>query len=93
MAKQEASRQEPEPSILAIAEEFITLGQLLKMVGVIGSGGEAKYYLAEQQVLVNGEIDQRRGRKLRPGDNVLLPDGQAFCLAQAEESDPPTADN
>jgi len=53
--------------------DYITLGQLLKAAGVIGSGGEAKAYLARTPVQVNGEPEQRRGRKLRPGDVVLAP--------------------
>ena len=56
-----------------IRDEYITLAQLLKMVGVIGTGGEAKYYLADTAVIVNGEPEQRRGRKLRPGDLVVAP--------------------
>ena len=58
---------------IKITTEFITLGQLLKLVDVIDNGGAAKFYLAENEVLVNDEPDTRRGRKLRPGDRVLLP--------------------
>ena len=58
---------------VGIREEYITLAQLLKMAGVIGTGGEAKYYLAETAVMVNGEPEQRRGRKLRPGDLIVAP--------------------
>ena len=58
---------------IKITTEFITLGQLLKLVDVIDNGGAAKFYLAENEVLVNDEPDTRRGRKLRPGDHVLLP--------------------
>lgn len=67
----------PQPlpeQTLAIREEYITLGQLLKIAGIIATGGEAKYYLSERVPLVNGEPDQRRGRKLRPGDLVQFPD-------------------
>lgn len=67
--------------------DHITLGQLLKMVGVIGTGGEAKYYLAETPVQVNGEAEQRRGRKLRPGDLVLAP-GHPLIRLTAEEETP-----
>ena len=58
----------------AITTEFITLGQLLKLADIIGNGGEAKNFLATTKVLVNGEPDNRRGRKLRPGDRVKIPD-------------------
>ncbi|KRO16488.1 S4 domain-containing protein YaaA [Lacticaseibacillus saniviri] len=69
---------------VTITTAFLTLGQLLKEVGVIDSGGAAKFYLAEQTVLVNGEPDQRRGRKLYPGDVIALEDGQQFTVAIAE---------
>ncbi len=56
-----------------LREEFITLGQLLKAAGVLGTGGEIKFYLAENEVMVNGEPEQRRGRKLHAGDIVVAP--------------------
>ena len=51
-------------------EPFITLGILLKIAGIIDTGGQAKYFLAENKVLVNGEEDNRRGRKLYHGDVI-----------------------
>ena len=51
-------------------EPFITLGILLKITGIIDTGGQAKYFLAENKVLVNGEEDNRRGRKLYHGDII-----------------------
>ena len=51
-------------------EEFIKLGQALKAVGAVESGVEAKEVIQEGLVLVNGEIDTRRGRKLYEGDFV-----------------------
>ncbi|KRM71675.1 hypothetical protein FC34_GL001332 [Lacticaseibacillus brantae DSM 23927] len=53
---------------------------MLKEAGIIDSGGQAKPFLATQTVLVNGEADDRRGRKLHPGDTVTLADGQAFTI-------------
>jgi ribosome-associated protein YbcJ (S4-like RNA binding protein) len=53
-----------------LKSEYVTLGQVLKFAGVIGSGGEARIHLSESPVLVNGELEQRRGRKLRGGDTV-----------------------
>lgn len=53
-----------------ITTETIRLGQLLKLAGLIDSSGEAKAYLAEVPVEVNGEPENRRGRQLRPGDEV-----------------------
>ena len=53
-------------------ETFITLGILLKIAGVIDTGGQAKYFLAENKVLVNGKVDNRRGRKLYHGDTIVI---------------------
>lgn len=58
---------------------FITLGQLLKLRDVVGSGGEARSYLEAAGVLVNGETETRRGRKLYPGDTVVI-EGQTVAL-------------
>ena len=62
-------------SEIAITTEFITLGQFLKLADIISQGGEAKAYLTTHEVKVNGEPDNRRGRKLRNGDEVLLAEG------------------
>lgn len=57
-----------------IDTEFITLGQLLKIENIVDSGGSAKYFLNQypKSFFVNGELDNRRGRKLRPGDLVRI---------------------
>jgi ribosome-associated protein len=55
---------------LQIRGDTIRLGQALKVAGIVGSGGEAKQLLAEGQVTVNGEPEQRRGRQLHPGDTL-----------------------
>lgn len=62
-------------SEIAITTEFITLGQFLKFADIIAWGGETKAYLATHEVKVNGENDNRRGRKLRKGDEVVLEEG------------------
>ena len=51
-------------------EPYITLGVLLKVTKAISTGGEAKFFLNENEVLVNGEKENRRGRKLYPEDKV-----------------------
>lgn len=53
---------------ITIKDEFIKLGQALKLAGLVGSGIEAKVVIQDGEVLVNGEVDVRRGRKLYPGD-------------------------
>lgn len=50
----------------------IELAQFLKLQRVVGSGGEAKLLVQSGQVMVNGQIETRRGRKLQPGDVVQL---------------------
>ena len=57
---------------ISITSEYITLGQFLKFSDIIQSGGEAKSFLASHKVMVNGEEDNRRGRKLRDGDEVII---------------------
>ena len=57
---------------MIVRGEYITLGQLLKRASVVRSGGEVKLFLAETSITVNGEHDNRRGRKLRPGDVVAV---------------------
>ena len=51
-------------------ESYITLQSLLKVGGVISTGGMVKAFLMETIVLVNGEAENRRGRKLYPGDVI-----------------------
>lgn len=53
-------------------DEYITLGQLLKAAGLASSGVEAKELIRDGLVSVNGERDDRRGRKLRDGDIVAF---------------------
>ena len=68
-------------------DEFITLQALLKEVGIIQSGGAIKSFLADHQVFFNGELENRRGKKLRIGDVVSLPDQQLeiILLAPSQE--------
>jgi ribosome-associated protein len=75
------------PLNIAVRDEYITLGQLLKVAGIIGSGGEAKVYLADTVVQVNGEPEQRRGRKLRPGDLIAAPGERPILLSTAGNID------
>jgi ribosome-associated protein len=64
----------PEPREIAIRGDMIRLGQLLKLADLVDSGGELREFLADEEVLVNGEPDNRRGRQLHPGDVVTLTD-------------------
>ena len=60
-------------------EEYITLNVLLKLANIISTGGMAKIFLQENVVLVNGEEENRRGRKLYRGDVVEV-DNKAFIV-------------
>ena len=64
---------------IKIDSEFITLGQFLKAADIISSGGEAKSFLAENRILVNGEEDKRRGRKLYKDDMIQI-DGKRYVI-------------
>lgn len=57
---------------IQIKPPFIKLGQLLKFMNVVATGGDEKSYLANHMVLVNDEADSRRGRKVYPGDLVTI---------------------
>ncbi len=77
-----------QETILEIRTEYITLAQLLKSAGLIGTGGAAKYFLAETMVRVNGEPEQRRGRKLRPGDLFEAAGVVIRLVAEGQETEP-----
>jgi ribosome-associated protein len=53
---------------IKIKDEFIKLGQAMKLAGLVGNGSDAKEIIQDGNVKVNGEVDTRRGRKLVPGD-------------------------
>ena len=59
---------------IKIRDEFIKLGQALKLAGVVEDGVEAKYAIHDGLVQVNGEVDQRRGRKVYEGDVITFED-------------------
>ena len=60
------------PLEVPIRDETIRLGQLLKLAGVVDDGAVAREVIERGLVLVNGEVDTRRGRQLRPGDVVTF---------------------
>ena len=55
---------------IKIKDDYIKLGQALKLAGMVGSGVEAKIVILDGQVLVNGEVELQRGKKLHPGDII-----------------------
>ncbi|MCB0059876.1 MAG: RNA-binding S4 domain-containing protein [Caldilineaceae bacterium] len=61
-------------------EETIKLEQFLKLAQVVATGGQAKMLIQSGAVRVNGVVETRRGRKLRPGDSVVV-DGEELIVA------------
>jgi len=57
---------------ISIQTEYIALGQFLKLADCIATGGQAKSFLQETEITVNGEPENRRGRKLYAGDLVRV---------------------
>ena len=62
-----------EHRIIPIYTEFNKLDSLLKFAGIAAVGGEAKFMVTSGAVLVNGEVCNMRGKKIRPGDVVSIP--------------------
>ena len=65
--------------IIKLRDEFIKLGQALKAAGPVESGVDAKEVIVQGLVVVNGEIETRRGRKLYDGDEVEF-DGDKISI-------------
>lgn len=66
---------------IKITTEFIKLDALLKFAALVGTGGEAKFVIAEGLVKVNGETCTMRGKKLRAGDTVEF-NGETVTIKQ-----------
>lgn len=64
---------------IKIDGDYITLGQFLKLTDFISSGGEAKLAVKELSITVNDEKENRRGRKLRSDDEVVI-EGNVFHI-------------
>ena len=72
-----------DPIAFDLRGDHITLDALLKAAGLAGSGGDAKMLIQQGGVLVNGEVDRRRGRKLRAGDVVAVGERRVALRAAA----------
>ena len=55
-----------------IRDDFIKLGQAMKLAGMVGSGVDAKMLIQDGQVEVNGEVEYQRGKKLHEGDVITF---------------------
>ena len=65
--------------MVRITTEYITLQQFLKLSGIAQTGGEAKFMVKELDIYVNGEKEDRRGRKLYKDDEIIV-DGRKFVI-------------
>lgn len=68
--------------MISIDTDYIKLDSFLKLANLVMSGGEAKIVIQEGQVSVNGAIENRRGRKLYPGDTIALTGCSAFVIGR-----------
>jgi ribosome-associated protein len=65
-------------------DNSIRLDQFLKLAGAVGTGGQAKVLIQAGEVTVNGEVETRRRRKLRPGDRVVA-EGEEYVITSDDE--------
>lgn len=79
MSIEPQSNLSPDDTFATPAEDTIALDMFLKLANVVQSGGQAKHLIQAGGVLVNGTVEVRRGRKLRPGDSVEV-NGEQFVI-------------
>ena len=71
---------------IEINTPYITLGQLIKLANIFESGGMIKTYLSDKGVLVNNELERRRGRKLYPSDVITVENIGSYVVIGKVES-------
>ncbi|WP_088242585.1 RNA-binding S4 domain-containing protein [Calothrix rhizosoleniae] len=64
---------------MKIRDGTIKLNQFLKLMGIVPTGGQAKLMIQGGEVLVNGMVETRRGKRLLPGDQVIV-EGKTFVV-------------
>ncbi|WP_174615226.1 S4 domain-containing protein YaaA [Virgibacillus ihumii] len=67
---------------IEINTDFITLGQFIKLINILESGGMVKAFLQDQGALVNNELEHRRGRKLYPNDIIEIENVGSFKVVK-----------
>jgi len=72
---------------IRIKDEFIKLGQALKLSGEADTGVDAKYLIEDGKVKVNGEVEIRRGRKLYDGDVFIVNDSEITVVSSTVKED------
>jgi ribosome-associated protein len=65
--------------LAGMTDEIVRLGQFLKLMDAVESGGEAKMRIADGDVRVNGDVEVRRGRQLQAGDVITI-DGKNYTV-------------
>lgn len=70
------------PDPVEIHTDYIPLGQFVKLAGLADTGSESKAKILAGEILVNGEVERRRGRKLYPGDVVALPGNGRYMVTK-----------
>lgn len=70
-----------------IVGEYVTLGQFLKEISEIPSGGAAKWYLQDYPVVIDGQMETRRGRKIYPQMTVQLTSNDEVYLFTSDDRD------
>ncbi|GEK88949.1 S4 domain-containing protein YaaA [Alkalibacterium putridalgicola] len=73
--------------IIQIDDSVITLGQFLKHANIISSGGMAKPFLLEYPIWVNGEPENRRGKKLRHGDTIKIEEFGTYTIESTADGE------
>ncbi|MCS4485824.1 S4 domain-containing protein YaaA [Staphylococcus sp. GRT3] len=63
-----------------MVDSMLTLGQFLNYEGIIESGGQAKWFLQEYEVYLNGTLETRRGKKLNDGDVIEIPEVGSYVI-------------
>lgn len=76
-----------DKTIIEIRDNYITLGQFLKLADIISSGGMAKPFLQQMEVFVNEEPENRRGKKLYDEDIITIPNIGEFQIKSVAEKD------
>ena len=67
--------------IITIKDDFIKLGQAMKLGGMVGSGVDAKFVIQDGQVQVNGQVETQRGKKLHEGD-IITYNGESMQIGK-----------
>ena len=71
-----------------IRDDFIKLGQAMKLAGMVGSGVDAKMLIQDGQVEVNGEVEYQRGKKLHEGDVITFNGERQMCWNPCMSAEP-----